>query len=71
MKLIINSNAYEVKKNAVESIIQMAKGYAKTGAVYAVKKAGTVILLNEESDGKEYEMQGFEVLRKEKVDTHG
>lgn len=65
MKLMIKGNFYEVTKKAVTAILKQAEEYAKPGGIYAVHKGKTVILLNEQSSGKDYKRQGFEILRKE------
>lgn len=64
MKLIIDSETYEVSPEAAELILKQTREYAKPGIVYAVKKGDTVELLNETADAVQYERQGFNVLRK-------
>lgn len=66
MKLIVKDNVYEVTRKAADLIIDQCKGYAKPGRIYALRKGDTVVLVNERTGIREYQRNGFEVLKKEK-----
>lgn len=63
--IICKENTYGATKAAADKILSQAREYAPQGAIYALRKENTVMLINERGDGAEYVKNGFEVLRKE------
>lgn len=66
MKLIIKENVYELTRKAAGLILAQCKDYAKPGTIYALRKGNTIVLVNGRVGVREYQKNGFEVLKKEK-----
>lgn len=63
--IICKENSYGATEAAADKILSQARKYATQGAIYALRKDNTFMLINEHGDGAEYVKNGFDVLRKE------
>lgn len=64
MKLIVNSNIYEVTPQALSKVLTQAEKAAPSGAVYAITRGGITQLIHDTGDGKIYRKNKYRIYRK-------